>query len=492
MTQLTLGAANSTPRLGPLLISEIMYNPQVPPQVVDGDSLEYLEIYNPTAENVSLDDWRLAGGIDFDFPLGSMIAAQSAMVITPFDPQDPTQAETLAAFLDHYGLDAGAPLIGGYSGKLDNGGERVRLQRPDEPPIDDPTFIPRLLEDEADYDDDAPWPTIADGGGPALTRLFPLGWGGDVLSWGADTPSPGAIGSGLRVVGIDVNGGNADPADLPGAEQPTSWRDQRSDIRSIVINFNDRVVVSAADLRLTNLGVDAPADADVEIDLTDDHLSVQGSVLTLRFDAQELPEGVYQLEILPSVTNLQGDILDGDADGSPGGTFALVGSSDNRFYKFHGDFNADLGVTIFDFPSFAYWFGVEVPRAPAYVDLNTDGGITIFDFPVFAAGFGKNVTMPHDLVAALPPGSIDVGTPLADAASDDTPRGDEQSALERVVAEWDNLHVRARPLPDDADPDGDPDGDRQDEEREADLLEALVADVARHWHAAHVGQSLRD
>ena len=46
-----------------------------------------------------------------------------------------------------------------------------------------------------------------------------------------------------------------------------------------------------------------------------------------------------------------------------------------------GDMNGDGGVSIFDFPSFAYWFGQSVPVAPSYVDFNRDGGISIFPNP---------------------------------------------------------------------------------------------------------------
>ena len=85
---------------------------------------------------------------------------------------------------------------------------------------------------------------------------------------------------------------------------------------------------------------------------------------------------------------------DGDADGEPGGTFQLNGNAANGLYRLNGDFNGDGGVSIFDFPTFAYWFGATVPRAPEYADLNGDGGVTIFDFPLFAENFGASITPP--------------------------------------------------------------------------------------------------
>jgi hypothetical protein len=70
------------------------------------------------------------------------------------------------------------------------------LQRPDPggPPPDDPTYYPRLLEDEADYNNVAPWPTAADGGGSSLARRGTLLWGDNAASWIAASPSPGVVG----------------------------------------------------------------------------------------------------------------------------------------------------------------------------------------------------------------------------------------------------------------------------------------------------------
>ena len=70
---------------------------------------------------------------------------------------------------------------------------RVRLQRPDEPPQEDPTFYPRLLEDEVLYDDLSPWPTGADGSGLSLQRTGAHALGNDPASWQAKSATPGAV-----------------------------------------------------------------------------------------------------------------------------------------------------------------------------------------------------------------------------------------------------------------------------------------------------------
>src|SRR4029079_11719858 len=86
------------------------------------------------------------------------------------------------------------PLVGGYAGTLnggalDNGGEEVRLARPDGPQPDN--FVPYLLVDEVDYNDTAPWPTSPDGDGASLTRLSTLAYGQDPAHWTGADPSPG-------------------------------------------------------------------------------------------------------------------------------------------------------------------------------------------------------------------------------------------------------------------------------------------------------------
>jgi len=198
MTDRTLdpAGANSGPRVGPVVISEVHYNhdwrddsdpndPEAPP---DDDFLEFVEIYNPTASTVELTNWRIRKGIDFDFPGGTQLDSGEALVVVRFDPAD---ADLLAAFYDAHGIDYSVKILGAYSGRLSNTGERVQLQRPDEPPQDEPGFYPRLLEDEVRYSDVSPWPGEADGDGESLNRVGSNHWGNDPTSWIASDPTPG-------------------------------------------------------------------------------------------------------------------------------------------------------------------------------------------------------------------------------------------------------------------------------------------------------------
>ncbi|MBN2477406.1 MAG: lamin tail domain-containing protein [Pirellulales bacterium] len=177
--------ANSGPRVGPVVISEIQYNSG---DVVGANELEFIEIYNSGNVMEDLTDWRLLGAIEYDFPAGTALGPGSMLVIVPFDPAD---LDLLAAFRTRYWIDGSVAVVGGYARQLNDDGGVVRLQRPDEPPLDEPDFIPRLLEDEVRYDDEAPWPVEPDGTGDSLNRLGSDLWGNEGGNWTPLPPTPG-------------------------------------------------------------------------------------------------------------------------------------------------------------------------------------------------------------------------------------------------------------------------------------------------------------
>jgi hypothetical protein len=187
----TFGGANSQPRVGPLVISEVAYHPEQPsaaallvdPTLID-DDLEFIEIHNPTGSTVDLTDWRLAGDPDFDFAPGTMLGSGETLVVLAFDPAaDPTRAN---AFRTHYGIGGGVALVGGYVGHLNNSYALIRLERPESP------TILGFSEDEVLLDDLPPWPTAADGLGSSLQRNSTTSYGNSASSWIASAPNPGS------------------------------------------------------------------------------------------------------------------------------------------------------------------------------------------------------------------------------------------------------------------------------------------------------------
>ena len=148
----TLGGANSGPRPGEVIISELHYNP------VDADGvgplfaadLEFVELYNRTTSTIDLTGWRLAGGVDITVGAGTTLGPRQTVLVVPFAPGDQQQLEL---FRLAYNLAPSVRLIGPYAGTLDNGGETIRLERPDTPPQEEPDFTPYLLVDRIAYDD---------------------------------------------------------------------------------------------------------------------------------------------------------------------------------------------------------------------------------------------------------------------------------------------------------------------------------------------------
>jgi spore coat protein CotH len=174
----TFGTANSGPRVGPVIISEFMY------QLASGDpTLEFVEILNTGASTENLGGWKLTGNVDYTFPPNTFLSPGQVLLVLPFDPKLPANSSTLTAFCAHYGMGTNMAAVGAYLGSLSDTGDTLRLLRPDEPPAEEPAFTPMLLEDEVTYASALPWPTAAAGSGPSLQRRGPVAWGNDPLNW---------------------------------------------------------------------------------------------------------------------------------------------------------------------------------------------------------------------------------------------------------------------------------------------------------------------
>jgi len=183
--------ANSGPRVGPVIISEVHYNPG---DFEGASDYEFVEIYNAGNETENLTNWRIRKGVDYDFAPGTQLASGASLVVVSFEPSD---TDKLLAFRNRYGIEASVTIVGAYDGRLENAGERVQLQRPDEPPAEDPTYIPRLLEDEVRYSNLAPWPVEADGQGQSLNRVSSDAFGNHSTGWLGALPTPGTASLGV-------------------------------------------------------------------------------------------------------------------------------------------------------------------------------------------------------------------------------------------------------------------------------------------------------
>ena len=125
-----------------------MYNPSV------GTEAEFIKLENIGQATIQLSNVRFVEGINFDFPESSLAPGQSAYVVRDIQTFKLSNSEGL--------------VLGEYRGKLDNGGERIRLEIA--------SISAGILDFE--YDDD--WFPETDGGGSLLKIIDSSS---SVMSW---------------------------------------------------------------------------------------------------------------------------------------------------------------------------------------------------------------------------------------------------------------------------------------------------------------------
>jgi hypothetical protein len=192
MSSNTPGAANTYPKVGPVVINEIMYNPPD----LNGQNSEYVELKNTTGSAVNLYDvngvgWEFSDGIDYRFPSGTTIPANGYLLVVKTTP---------TYFRTRYSVPSGVTVLGPYGGNLSNAGEKLELVKPtdtDELGQIVYTRVDRVVYSDGSHPADCPegvdlWPKEPDGGGKTLSRKFPLSYGNDPNNWQAAIPSPGA------------------------------------------------------------------------------------------------------------------------------------------------------------------------------------------------------------------------------------------------------------------------------------------------------------
>lgn len=155
-----------------LLITEIMYNPPT-----GADQLEFLEVYNNTANAIALGGITVKDEGNFVFTFPEMTLAANGIVLLA---NDKTSADAFynATFLD---------MPQGIINALGNGGELLKISNSAD-----------VVISQVAYDDAAPWPTSPDGTGPSLELLNANGNSNDGNNWAPATNLVGQV-SGTNV-----------------------------------------------------------------------------------------------------------------------------------------------------------------------------------------------------------------------------------------------------------------------------------------------------
>ena len=128
---------------GVVAFNELMYHD------VGDTSDEWIELHNKMSVDVDVSNWNLSGGVDFDFPEGTIVPARGYLVVA----SNPT-------ILAEQNSDA--QIVGPFTGRLSNGGDDLLLFNNNG----------RLL-DEIIYNDRNDWPSAPDGSGATLAKLDP-------------------------------------------------------------------------------------------------------------------------------------------------------------------------------------------------------------------------------------------------------------------------------------------------------------------------------
>ena len=386
MQRLTLGYDNSYPRVGPVIVSEIMYHPTDLSGGVDDTDNEYIELYNPGSSAVTLSSWyenhgnpqsfpwKLANAADYAFPVGTSIAAHGTVVVVGFDPSaDPTK---LGNFRAKYGIGTGVTILGPWQGKLSNSGETIELLRPDEPPLGEPAYVPYILADQVDYGVASPWTSGADQTGLSLQRGQWMLLGDEPANWSAISPTPGSAsfpsGTPATVTVASVNAGR------PG----------RSIVTSLSVTFSKDVSGSLAvgDLVIHNLTTG--------VDLSPSVLAISYSAATRTaiwtfpgLAGGTLAEGGYIATLgTAGVTDLAGNPLDGNGNGVGGDDYTIT------FHRLPGDASGDGMVDVGDLGILGANYGRAGADLPG--DLNGDGVVDVGDLGILGASYGKSIDGP--------------------------------------------------------------------------------------------------
>jgi hypothetical protein len=174
----TFGTKNDVPVVGPLVITDVMYNPDlltdefVVMKNISNQSISSNSPFLPDSNGIRI----TAINYKFDFKNPTTFKPYEAIFFTSISP---------SIFRNKYSLTPDVQVFQ-YTGSLGNSNDLIEIQIP--------VYRDTLLDgsydnhfktmDEVHYYDSAPWPTSADAGGAFLHRKNYLIYGNDPIVWG--------------------------------------------------------------------------------------------------------------------------------------------------------------------------------------------------------------------------------------------------------------------------------------------------------------------
>ena len=150
-----LAAQPSTATDTVVAFNEIMYHP-----AANESTMEWVELHNQMSVDVDMSGWSIRGGIEYDFPGGTIITGRGYLVVA-------LSPSALAASSGYSGAH------GPYLGRLANTGEELRLRNNNK----------RTMNAVA-YRDGGDWPVAPDGSGVSLAKVYAQGSSESPENWG--------------------------------------------------------------------------------------------------------------------------------------------------------------------------------------------------------------------------------------------------------------------------------------------------------------------
>lgn len=152
-----------------VVFNEIMYHPATD-QPGQEAQLEWIEFHNQMSFDMDISGWKVRGGIEFDFPEGTIIPRQGFLILA----SSPVDLESIIGYAGAYGP---------FEGRLSNAGEELRLLNNSN----------RLME-VIDYRDGGDWPAAPDGSGVSLAKFDPDSPSAPAKNWTWSTQVGGTPG----------------------------------------------------------------------------------------------------------------------------------------------------------------------------------------------------------------------------------------------------------------------------------------------------------